>query len=158
MTPNNPTSDQLDPHQLEGTQPPSGLRCDLCGEELSDEVSIYAADRDYAEVEDGMVAHRVYCWGCSREEIPFPHRGTHERLFEARLDKSMFIRDVVLIDESNSHEGQPWNPTTVWNTVHSVPFELMIQETDGMSWSPIAVYDYCDRVGIDLTEYIDSDR
>lgn len=158
MPSNSPARDQIDANHLESTQPPAGLICDLCGDELSEQVTVYAADKDYAEVEDGMVAHRVYCWGCSREEIPFPHRGTHERLFEARLDKSMFIRDVVLIDESNSHEGQPWNPTTVWNTVHSVPFELMIQETNGMSWSPIAVYDYCDRVGIDLTDYIDSDR
>jgi hypothetical protein len=158
MPSNSPARDQIDANHLEGTQPPAGLICDLCGDELSEQVTVYAADQDYAEVEDGMVAHRVYCSDCSREEIPLPHRGTHERLFEARVDESNLIRGVVLIDESNPHEGQPWDPPAVWNTIAGVPFELMIQETDRMSWSPIAVYDYCVRIGVELADYVDSDR
>ncbi len=157
MASNSTGPDQLDANQLEGTQPPAGLKCDLCGEELSNQITVYAADQDYAEVEDGMVAHRVYCSGCSREEIPLPHRGTHERLFEARMDESNIIRGVVLIDDSHSHEGKPWDPPAVWNTIAGVPFELMMQETGRMSWSPIAVYDYFVRKGVELADYVDSD-
>ncbi|WP_148215457.1 hypothetical protein [Natronomonas pharaonis] len=154
-------TDRLEGERIPRAELDLAVACDHCGAaiEAGAHVTLYASDTDYGPTDrDGTFdVARTYCAGCDRQSIRLPCRGAVEAVFAATVDDEWRLDGVELRDRSLSDDGVEWKPPAVWRRLVGVDLDAYLQhpKTNGMTAAPEDVYDTLERLGVDLSTFIE---
>lgn len=138
--------------------------CDGCAAKFNSDSYglVYFTDLVWVEYQELRFPHPIpqelYCFDCYPDEIPIPHSESTEGFSiveftsDSDEDKSEYM-EVGILNISHKNNGIDWDPIKIMNKYQLLPLEEIEYRI-----TPMQVFSYFRKLGIDLRGFVIDDR